>query len=440
MTRIPLPMLLALPLTLVFSIGALVLAGDNHGPGNLAVSPFGWNRVVVTHALTTLPLSWILAVAATRAWPILRRPWTVFLWAIAGLDIAGLTIFAGNFVAHELSVLDAGHAVRLTVRITWCLLLQLPWCLAGRTLLRVESGNPTDGNVHSLKPRTIINFICWSLVVAVFIPLSFVNGLTARQTQLAHEHWKSFRIEQARQVVRRLCGVGSIQSLGNSGNTIVNKDSKKPTPREILPKQAQAMLSENVAFLTSQIKALLADEPTDARQLLLGKYYAALDRPAQARQTLEPLANINAEAAAALGELHQRQGHWQSANDWFSKAIELARNENPKIPQTVADREKLLSIAYDSLARGARELKQYDQAEVFYREAITHLPALEAHFQAQLAQHCDLGGRPVEAIEHQRKAHELASDKHAAPPSLAVKILSNSTPVGIFAPAASNND
>ncbi|MBN2296314.1 MAG: tetratricopeptide repeat protein [Pirellulales bacterium] len=440
MMKIPLPMLIALPVALMFSIGPLVLAGNSQEPGSLAVAPFGWNRVVVVHAITALPLSWILSLAASRAWPMLRRRWTVLLWTIAGVDIAGLTIFAGNFVSQELAAHDAGSITRLVLRITWCLLLQIPWCLAALAMQKPEFVSPADSNINLRYPLTIANFICWSLVVAIVIPISFVNGLTASQATIAREHWRALRIEKARQIVLRLFDVGSTQSLGSSENNTANNSHNNMMQRDILSKQALKMLNENVEFLSTQIKALRAGALTESQQLLLGKYYAALDRNTQACEMIELLAHTNAEAAVTLGEIEQRQGHWQAANQWFIKAIDLARQEKSHDPDTVAENKKLQTFAYDALARGARELKQFEQAEAFYHEAIEELPNRAAHFHAQLALHCDLGGRPAEAIVHQLKAHELDPNQHSAPASLTTKIFSNSTPVGIFAPAASNND
>ena len=79
MKKTPPAILIATAAAMAVSTAALVLATSPERRAlGVAVAPFGWNRVIVTHALVTLPLAWTLAVGLCggrrRSAPDGRRP------------------------------------------------------------------------------------------------------------------------------------------------------------------------------------------------------------------------------------------------------------------------------------------------------------------------------------------------------------------------------
>ena len=411
MKRIPPEILIATLAATAVATAALVLAaGPERRALGVAASPFGWERVIVTHALATLPLAWTLAVALCARAPALRARWTAAAWIAAGAGLACVTVFGGGFVAHALEVFHAGYAGRMAVRVAWCLLLELPWCLAGLAI-----GRRTDGTGSLLTRRpalagkqpvatrpitTFVNWLAWSLVVAVVIPASFVNTLVGRQTEQVRSDWQTLRIDRASRIVRQLRELGSTRSLGVSSQADKHE-------RQVLPEAADAMLAKDVEFLNGQIEALRAAEPSDPNCLALGQCYASLGRLAEATAVLEPVARRRTEAAVKLGRICQQEGRWRESSRWYAQAIELARAERPGESPDAETSIAVQTAAYEALARNARALKEDDAVEAYYREAIARLPSRAAGFHARLAVHFDLVGRPAAAIAEQREAARL---------------------------------
>src|SRR5262249_42726810 len=94
----------------------------------LTMAPFGRPRMLVVHLLASLPLALLIARAATMRLSTNQvEIWTVG-WLVAGFFVAlGAFLFAPTF-GNLLT--DAPFLSRAVARSVWCLVLELPWCLA----------------------------------------------------------------------------------------------------------------------------------------------------------------------------------------------------------------------------------------------------------------------------------------------------------------------
>ncbi|MCH8922019.1 MAG: hypothetical protein IIA67_02585, partial [Planctomycetes bacterium] len=176
------------------SMGALLwAAGAGRQAIGLAVSPFGWQRLVVVHVFSSLLLSWTLAALAAEAMPVLRSRWFVGMWIVVGAALAWWTVSRGSFVAHAMDANRFGYGVRLAVRILWPVLLQLPWCLTGAAL----AGETV--RTRSAASRTALAAL--SLTAALVAPACYLSFLTNQQMPAVVEMVAKPRIVQGEDIV-----------------------------------------------------------------------------------------------------------------------------------------------------------------------------------------------------------------------------------------------
>src|SRR5262249_53912837 len=148
-----------------------------HEAAGLALAPFGWHRLLVVQLLATLPLSLLLAYLLARSRLKQEAPLGAVLWTAVGVSLAWATYAAGSAAGVILTPADAGFFSRLVLRVAWCLLLELPWCLAGRWL-----AGPVTGEWRTIPPRFAALL---AVVGAVVLPGVYAHTLIAEQTREA---------------------------------------------------------------------------------------------------------------------------------------------------------------------------------------------------------------------------------------------------------------
>ena len=408
------------------SIAALLIAGDAVRQAmGMPVAPFGWKRLIVVHAVAALPLSWMLASALQRQLPARTSLVEMILWITTGLAVAWATAAGGDIVGHVLDTVRGGSVTRLLVRAGWCAALETPWCLAAMAALPDATG-PRHA---ALRLKGLVPL---ALVVAVIVPLGYADRLIDEQTLLAKKHSGNRHLAKARNIVWRLCDVGSAMNLWE-----LDADGDGAI-EEYPPPSAREVLENDLARLRKEIAALESAEPTGWQRIELAQNLVSVGELAEAQRVIEPLAVHDARAAVVLAQVYQQRKEWPESSRWFRRALELARSGRARDWAGAKTSEKIQVHAYNVLAHNARELDRYDVAEQHYFDALARLPSQRAYYHHQLGRHYEIWGRPVKAVEHFRKAFELDPQTYGEPEGVTVKVLSAGTPVGIFRPGASN--
>ncbi len=434
-TNVSLSSLAGPALAALVSITALwMAAGIERQAIGLAVSPFALHRMIVVHALATLPLSWTLARALLTIAPVLKSRWMMFLWVAVGVLIVCATVGGGGFVEHGLNSGRSGYAVRLLVRVLWCLLLQTPCYLAAQAAAGAARKQP---NSFALGHLLLI-----AGVVAVAVPVSYVEVLLDRQTAEAMTLWREFRILKAQRAVQRLYDLGSTRSFGATQKLGTANSARESTGDEVRPALAWVQLQSTVEYLEGEVQRLRAGEPTEAQRISLAQYLVALDRTEEAKEVLAPLAGHDPTAAIRLAKIFQAEGDTAAAEGRLQTALKLAQAalklaQAARADQLTEENIRIQAQAYDLLARSAGERADYGAAEQYCLEAIERLPSCRADFHYRLGRHYEFVGRPFRAVEHLQLAAELDPQQYDPPQSPAVKFFSSGTPIGLFRPASS---
>ena len=425
----PLPLFAGCLLAATVAIACLLLA---FADGRI-ISPFGWNRVVVVHVISSLPLAFVAAGLLCRTRLSMNAKPVAVMLALIWLGLIVLiTIFGGVFVAHILDVSDAGFTVRMIARTVWTLTLEVPCFWLVLLLIR-----PIQ-----MPRRVFVHLAIWSVAVIALVPFGFIITLTHKQTDLAKASWQAFRVDKAIEKTDRLCAVGSMASFGVQNEPTADEEvaensvTEENQTQEVTARQAQAALMKNATMLVKAIKLTENQELTDANRLAMAKCLRSIGELDRAAILLEPIADKIPEAAMLLGRVLQAKNDWATSSKWFQTAVEqmLKLKEEPRSNKTA----RLLCQAYGYLSQNAHQMQKYDDAEQYYLDAIENVPSHAAYFHYKLAQHYDLSGRLSNSLVHYQQAHQLAPDRYPAPPSWAQKFLSSSTPVGILAPSQSN--
>ncbi len=407
----------------VSMISLWMAAGIERQTLGLAASPFGLHRMIVVHALAALPLSWALARALLTMTPVLKSRWMMFVWVVVGVLVVCATIGGGGFVEHGLNSDRSGYAARLAVRVFWCLVLQTPWCLAAQAVANVSRKQP---HLFALGHLLLI-----ALVVAVAVPISYVEVLLDQQTAKAMTLWKEFRVVEAQRAMQRLYDLGSTRSFGAT-QKLGAADS---TGEKVRPALALVQLQSTIEYLQAEVQRLMSGEPTEAQRMSLARYLAALDRVEEAKEVLDPLARRDPAAAIRLAQLFQAEGDTAAAERRLQRGLELAQAVETD-PPTEAN-VKIQAQLYDLLARSAGGRADYDAAEQYCLEAIERLPSRRADFHYRLGRHYEYVGRAFRAVEHLQLAAEQDPQQYDPPQSAAAKLFSSGTPIGLFRPASS---
>jgi tetratricopeptide (TPR) repeat protein len=418
------PIGVGLVLAATVSIATLyAAAGTERRELEMAISPFGWNRVIVVHSLSTLIFAWWLA-RTLGAWaPRSTNRSMAVVWIAAGLAIGWLTVVAGTPAEAILLQSQAGGVVRFSCRFLWCTALELPWCMAGLAATRKrEASRPAI-----FSP---LHLLTLAVVTAIGVPISFLAVFIEQQARYAQTAWQSGKLIEARQLVQRLCDVGSTVSLGD-------RTLPDGARVEVNASQALSDLHKGVHFVEQQIEQLMSVEPTNQRRQQLALCLLALNRDSEADSVLDAIADREAVAALLLAQVHQSKGRLTACRQWAERAIELAEQAQPSSPQDTEARIEVQLRALDLLAVAAGEQADFTAAERYLWEAVKRLPSRRAETYYRLGKHYEFVGELSKAIECQRRAASLDSDKYAAPASLVEKMLASGAPIGLARPRSS---
>ena len=237
------PLLIGSLLAFVVSTAALVSAGGNRHPlTEIPISPFGWNRVIVVHTLSTLMLSWSVALFISSMLRTIKARRFAVVWSVLGLTMAWLTFLGGGLIEPLLNSIQAAYLPRLLCRILWCTLLQVPWCLVGLSAIRAEG---TSRPVRMVRPH----LFGLAMVTAVGLPISFLAVFCEAQTRTARDYWQQTRLIDAKRLVQRLYDLGSTVSLGER-----TASGGGPSAGKIVtPQQALADLQMAVEYVGRRV-------------------------------------------------------------------------------------------------------------------------------------------------------------------------------------------
>jgi tetratricopeptide (TPR) repeat protein len=349
----------ALLALLVPGLALLGAAGPDRAADGLAVSPFGWPRVIVIHLIATLPLSLVLAgrLPAGRGWAI----------AAAGLGalLALATFAAGPLVGAWLDMAEAGRAGRFVARGLWCLALQMPWCLAGLAL--------------AARPPRPVPAAAWLLAALAAIAPPAVYAATAAENwaRQAATALDDGRLRRAEIILTGLADLGR--------DTPVNG--------------ARAQVARTLRSVRAAVERPLPPDAPPTARLEYARNLAVLDRLAEAADLLAPLTGQSADAALLRATALQKLTRYDESDRDYRAALALLADNDRTAPPRVE--------AYEGLAFNARAAGRPADAEAAYREALARVPAAGAYLHLQLARHYKAGGRPNRAIEHLQEAVRL---------------------------------
>ena len=416
---------LGLILALVVSTASLVLAaGSERQTLGVATSPFGWNRVIVIYALSTLILSWWMArrLTSVRATPSQSR--TKVVWCIVGIGISGLTVLTGPAAGYVLDEFQAGPMLRGAGRILWCVVLQVPWLMFATAVMQTLERRPlfSTGNLLML-----------GLMTAIGVPVSFLAVFLDEQTHQAHRYWHEMKIVKARRIVQRLYDVGSTRPLGER-----ESDGGSSAKRVVTPREALADLEAGARFFEENVRLRSAPRDlTDQEVLELGSCYVALDKLDEAVAALEPVSKRDPWAALRLAELYRLMDRKQACQTSAEQALQLAQRLRPDDATEIRENENLQFAAYEMLVALAGERADYALAEGLLREALERLPSRRADVDGRLAKHFEFMGDFSQAAEHQARAASGNPEQYAPPDALWRNVLSHGAPVGLARPKSS---
>jgi tetratricopeptide (TPR) repeat protein len=407
----------------VSTIALFAAAGADRRSLGLATSPYGWNRVIVVHTMSTLVLSWWFARTLGQVIPELRERWMTLVWAGVGGLVTLLTVVAGIAADPLLESLQAGYAGRLIVRILWCMALQVPWFMLALSARQGTSRPPAFSTG---------NLLAFAVFTAVGVPLSFLAVFFDQQTGYARTHWEKFELLDAMLLVQRLYDAGSNVPLG--GRRLGNESSAVV---EVTPQTALRELRDNLTFLQQQIQQLEAAPPSRERTLQLAEFYLSVDRPDDAMAALKTLAPADPFAAVSLANLCHEEGLDEESQRWAETALQLAGQTEPTDQKQATRYEDIQMQAYKTLALLAGEQTDFARAEQYMLEALERLPSRRAEIHDRLGKHYEFIGELGKASKHQREASRLAPEQFPEPASLAWKMLSSGAPVGLARPKSS---
>jgi tetratricopeptide (TPR) repeat protein len=412
-------------LAAVVSTGALAAAaGSDRRSLGLATSPFGWNRLIVIHTLSTLMISLGVARLLGQLIADLRERWFALVWVLVGVAVAWMTGLAGVVVEALLDSSQAGYGVRLACRTVWCVVLQVPWCMAGIAAMK--------------KPRPPALFPLGHLMAlgalsAVGIPASFTAVFLEQQTQSALAKWQQDQLYEARLLVQRLNDVGSTLGLGQRPQGT----GAASLAQQVTPQAALRDLQNALVFRANQIDTLKATNRGENESMQLARFYLSLDQTDKAEATLRPLANAHALAAIQLAGICRETDRPEESRKWAEKALQLAQKAEPAGQDEVALNENIQMQAYDLLAVFAGEASDFVAAEKYLREAWERLPARRADIHHRLGKHYEFIGELAKAVKHQQEAARLEPNRYPPPSSVVRKMLSTGAPVGLARPKSS---
>lgn len=392
----------------------------------VATAPFGWNRVIVIHALSALFLSWYLARTLATWQPALVVRWKAFVWAALGLAGAALTVLLGAGLQPALDGPGGSYTARLLYRVVWCAVLQLPWCMVG-----LAAADRPDGRLRPIFSSA--SLLALALVTALGVPISYLSVFLEQQTLRAQAEWQQEKLLDAHRQIQRLFDVGSTVSLGERPLA----DAASQTSVKVTPPMARSDLQQLLAVVEQRVGQFSSATLSDDNRLQLVRCHLALGQLAEASATLAPLAPQRPSAALLMAQISETRNRFDESRIWAEETLKLARQAAPASPEERRANDEIQMQAYDILAVLAGKEGDFQTAERYLLEALERLPARTADIHDRLGKHYEFVGEFPRALEHQRKAAEGDPANYPKPEGLVTKMLSTGAPVGLARPKSS---
>ncbi len=347
-----------------------------------ADAPVGWWHVLVVYLLATFPLSILLA---ERLAAEVNPRWLAVLGVVLGVGLALGTALAGRHLTSWLWIKQLDLFTWQSILGTWCLLLQLPWCLAGRwAVTRFTKWEP------AVVPRWRILLL--ALVVAAALPAVWIARVIETESKKAEALLAVGRSYRASKIAGKLWTLGSRRLLaGEEPGTLyfrctfrlISGSGGRPWP----PHTSDEDLMQWATFEASQ-----------------GCFDVAAEM-------LVHVSGRDPAAALLLASIYKEQDKWKECEQYNRLALALLE----RLPRTEKELPGWVQ-AYHNLAEVASQQKRYGDARKLYEEALrrlTPVPA-QAHFHFQLGRLHRDAGRPFKAMEHLREAVRLDAEGYEA--------------------------
>jgi len=371
---------------------------------------FGWQRLAVVQIALSLPLAMTLAWLLRTSILVRAGISRAVAWCLVGALVAGGMIVALPAVATSLNDPAMNFAARTLARSLLCLALVLPWCLAGESVAAVLT-ETTPSTAGASRAANL-----WALSVAALVatalPAVYAADLCRRQTTLCTEGVNKQQLVVAQRILERLNAVASRRPVAGEA------------PRDLAKKMDAA-----IAQLTRRAAQQNRPSLDAAEAIELARVLAMLDRLDEAERILAPHRATNAQASLLSAAILQQQRHWGESSASYETAARLL-NDAPASPETIAGRVR----AINGIAYNAREAGQYAVAESAYLQGLASVPDAAAHFHFQLGRHYQLGGRPLQAVTHLRRAVELDPRTYQEQSAAVLQQLATESPSCVIGP------
>jgi tetratricopeptide (TPR) repeat protein len=299
-----------------------------------------------------------------------------------GVTLGVTTALKGEYLSVSLlKEASANASIHRAVLGIWCLILQVPWCVAAAVLAKRVTAR--ELGVGASWPALVV-----SLILAAAVPAGYFDWVIERESRKAEQLLKNQRWAKALPIVGQLWWVGSMRAL----------DGKLPS--EVLSELALKMCHTATPY---------ADNPTDQERLEQAEHLGSVGRYDEAIELLIHAAGRDPQIALVCARLYAEQEKWKESEEYCRLALRLLE----KLPRTEASLTGWIK-AYDGLAALAYEQNRYDQARAIYEEAlrrVTPKPA-QAHFHFELGRLHEKAGRPARALHHFQQAIDLDPEQY----------------------------
>jgi hypothetical protein len=327
----------------------------------MAVPPFGWPSLLVSHTLSAVPLAAVLAGRLMRRAEFRVTP---------GLAVAGgvLTAVGGWYAAaalgHYLDADAAGFYTRSAARSVFCVLLATPW------LIHLP---PAGGWVG----------VPTAVALAFLLPGVYSAKLAGEKLDQAEGEYRLSRLVRTREL---LTGVGDLDP-----DRAVKWAGRPPSVSRL-----RTAVEADIDRLTKQVTA------RPVRTLEYAQALIGLDRLAEAESLLRDRASDDPLARLVLGECLLLKERWTDSESALRAGLAAY------LPTAAADPVAAARCvtAFDLLAENATKRGATGEREAVLREGLEKLPAQAAYFRFQLGRHYQLSGRPFDAVREFEAAVE----------------------------------
>lgn len=336
-------------------------------PGHAVLPPFGWPEMLVLHLLAAAPISAVLGIAAARRLSSHYGP--NLAWAAAAVGLLGA------WTIPAIPSGDLGFFASALLRTAICVALETPWWAAAAAAASVAI---------AAVPRLAIGVLA---IASVLLPALSADRLIDERSAALGDQLARMRIAPARDIAVSLVDVGSQRPIAANG-------------RDIPIRKLRDDLDRTVAELQ---RSVLRSPRSPAEQFELGRQRMMLGQYAEAAAAFAPLAEGDPYSRLMLGEMEHERGRFEAGDAAIRSGIADLNPRAGSDPRAAS----ACRIAFDALAKSARENGRSAEAEAIYREAIAALPASHAYFLMQLGRQYESDGRPAASLEAYRDALHL---------------------------------